>query len=130
MFRSEDGKSGFFASNRGGKDQIYIWDLQDPQFLIVGKVVNFDRNPVNNALVMLSGKNSMDSIRTDPKGNFEMPLDWNRDYEISEKKETQTTETLAISTMGLEKSDTFRVELNLEGPEFLVRGYVIDKNFK
>ena len=130
LYRSDDGKSGFFASNRGGKDQIYSWDIQDPQFLIVGKVVDFDKDPVKNALVMLSGKNSIDSILTDPKGNFEMPLDWNREYNISGKKETQTTETLAISTMGLEKSDTFRVELNLEGPEFLVRGYVIDKNSK
>jgi outer membrane protein OmpA-like peptidoglycan-associated protein len=72
----------------------------------------------------------MDSILTDPNGNFEMPLDWNRDYEISGKSNKLFTDTFAISTMGLEKSDTFRVELNLQGPEFLVRGYVIDKNSK
>jgi outer membrane protein OmpA-like peptidoglycan-associated protein/tetratricopeptide (TPR) repeat protein len=130
IYRNMDGKSGFFSSNRTGKDQIYSWEVRDPQFLIVGKVVDIDKDPVDHALVMLSSNNPMDSILTDPNGNFEMPLDWNRDYEISGKSNKLFTDTFAISTMGLEKSDTFRVELNLQGPEFLVRGYVIDKNSK
>ena len=130
LFRSVDGKNGFFSSNRGGPDQIYIWELQDPQFLIVGKVVDFDKEPVNHALVMLSSELKVDSLYTDANGNFERPIDWNSNYEVSGKSETRISDTATVSTMGLEKSDTFRVELNMEGPEYWVRGYVIDKNSK
>lgn len=130
LYRAGDGKSGFLSSNRSGKDQIYSWEVQDPQFLIVGKVVDTDKDPVKNALVILNNGKGLDSILTDPKGNFEMPLEWNRDYEVIGKSKTQTTDTATVSTMGLEKSDTFFVQLNLGGPEFWVKGYVIDKNSK
>jgi outer membrane protein OmpA-like peptidoglycan-associated protein/tetratricopeptide (TPR) repeat protein len=129
FYRNAEGMSGYFSSNRSGRDQIYTWDVTDPQFIVVGRVVDVDNDPVSNAnIVLRDGNTPVDSVKSGQGGDFSMPLDWNKDYELSGKNKTQLTDTVKLSTVGLAQSDTFTVELKLEGPEFWVLGYVVDKN--
>jgi len=131
FYRTKEGMGGYFSSNRAGKDDIYSWGVEDPEFLLVGAVYDLDKDPVADAKVVLKEDGKVvDSTKTSSSGSFEMPLDWKKDYEVTGKKETQKTDTVTASTQGKEDSETLNVELELEAPEFWVRGFVVDKETK
>lgn len=131
FYRQSNGMSGYFSSNRNGKDDIYTWQVADPEFLLVGVVTDIDKDPVADAKVVLKeGGIVVDSVKTGKKGDFEMPLDWNKDYTVSGTYKTQKTDTANASTQGKTESEVLNVELQLEGPEFLVKGIAIDLHSK
>jgi outer membrane protein OmpA-like peptidoglycan-associated protein/tetratricopeptide (TPR) repeat protein len=131
LFKNEDNMSGYFSSNRGGKDQIYHWYFTEPTFTLVGKVVDVDKKPSENTTIVLKENEIViDSIQSNNVGDFSMPLDWQKEYEIYGHNKTLLTDTANASTVGRIKSDSIMVRLELEAPEFLVKGIVIDKKSK
>ena len=131
FYREKNGLAGYLSSNRTGNDKIYSWGVHDPVFLLVGKVIDNVNDPVPYANVVLRrGNIVLDSVITDPSGEFSMPLEWKKDYEVNGSKITLKTNTVNVSTLGKTNSDTINVELILESPEFSVNGIVINKNSK
>lgn len=130
-FAMADGKSGYISSTRGGKDEIYSWKRLAPELLVVGQVIDIDKDPVMGAMVILyKDKIAVDSVTSDAKGHFEMPLVRDHNYTLRGHVENQKTDVVSLNTNGVASSRTFEVELKLEGPEFLVKGFVVDAKTK
>lgn len=128
FFKNEDAQTGYFSSNREGRDNIYYWEFNDPVFTMIGKVVDKDHEPVKGTTVVLrEGKNPVDSVKTDRKGDFTMNLEWKKEYEVSGHQKDILTDTAFASTKNIYKSDSIYVELELNLPKFTVHGIVVDK---
>ena len=131
LFKNEDNLSGYFSSNRDGKDQIYYWYFTEPTFTLIGKVVDVDHKPSENTTIVLKENEVViDSTKTNDAGDFSMPLDWQKEYEVFGHYKSLLTDTANASTVGRIKSDSILVNLELEAPEFYVKGIVIDKKSK
>lgn len=108
LILNENGKNGYFTSNRaGGKgsDDIYQFSIvkpPKPENVIVRGIVIDQRSgqPLENAEVYLTASD-LDSIKiiTQANGNFEFTLDWDKDYFFTATKPDWST--------GLDSASTF-----------------------
>lgn len=122
---SDEVQSGYISSNRKGGlggDDIYSFSLTKPQQKIVLAVSGIvkDRKKgtaISGASVSLfengsTTPNASRNIKND--GVFFFELNKETDYKIQANKEKFQSDTKFISTKGIKKSDTLRVDLSLE----------------
>ncbi|MFD0988585.1 OmpA family protein [Mariniflexile jejuense] len=111
FFMSEDGLSGYFASNRDGgvgSDDIYAYD-RTPQLKIEGTITDAKTNkPIANATVTLldSNNNQIATLQTDNNGHYEINIDRDTDYYVNTKKEDFLDKIIPVTSKGVEKSVT------------------------
>ncbi|CAH8286304.1 outer membrane protein OmpA-like peptidoglycan-associated protein [Mariniflexile fucanivorans] len=111
FFMSEDGLSGYFASNRDGgvgSDDIYAFD-RVPPLKIEGTVTDAETNtPIANATVTLldSNSNPIATLKTDENGYFDINIDRDTDYYIQVKNDAYLDNTIAITSKGINRSVT------------------------
>jgi len=111
FFMSEDGISGYFASNRDGgvgSDDIYAYHRILPLKAegIVNNAIN--NKPIPNAIVILfdANNNEIAQLETDENGYFEINIDRDTDYKMLAKQVKFEDATILLTSKNISKSAT------------------------
>ncbi|GAA4973494.1 OmpA family protein [Algibacter aquimarinus] len=110
FFMSDDGLSGFFASNRNGgvgSDDIYAYD-RIPQLKIEGTVTDENNNPIENVVVELldNDGNKIAYLETDDEGQYKINIDRDTDYKLNTKKDGFIDNIKSVTSKGIARSIT------------------------
>ncbi|WP_207428530.1 OmpA family protein [Pedobacter sp. SYSU D00535] len=112
---NEDGRTGYFSSNRRGNDDIYSFSSNPFSITLKGKVSDSKTGKaIANSRVILSGFNLKDSVSTDGNGQFSITLDKEVDYQADVKKEGYLSAQSKLTTKGIRKDSVIRVSYNLD----------------
>lgn len=126
-FISNDGKTGYFSSNReggAGDDDIYSFNDQTPAVMILaldGTVYDQKtKGSLYSVLVTLTDGNGLAVNRkvTEQNGKFFFGLTKDQDYKVEISKPGYTSALKTLSTKGLTKSDTLTMEAFLDKDKF------------
>ena len=114
----EDGKSGFFSSNRFGNDDIFQFKRIAYAVALKGVVLDSRTNrPVIGSIVLLRHNGITDTVKTDGQGQFIRPLLKETDYEVSGRMPLYIGTDAFVSTTGISTDTTLNVVLKLEKPQ-------------
>ncbi|HEX8378011.1 MAG TPA: OmpA family protein [Pedobacter sp.] len=115
LIRSDDGKSGYFSSNRAGNDDIYSYTRESYSIKIAGKIVDGRTNVAwPGSVVYLRTSEGIDTLKVDRNGNFGFELDKETDYEVIGFNPDYVTKRQFISTTGIRSDSTIRVNFMLD----------------
>jgi len=115
LIRSEDGKSGFFSSNRNGNDDIYAYTRQAYSIKLAGKILDAQTNaPWPGSQVYLRTSEGTDTLVVNAKGEFSFELDKETDYEVIGYNPDFVTKRQFISTTGIRTDSTIIVNFLLD----------------
>jgi len=126
-FISNDGKTGYFSSNReggAGDDDIYIFNDQTPAVMILaldGTVYDQkSKASLDSVLVTLTDGNGLAVNRkvTEQNGKFFFGLTKDQDYKVEISKLGYASVLKTVSTKGITKSDTLTMEAFLDKDKF------------
>jgi outer membrane protein OmpA-like peptidoglycan-associated protein len=107
FFMSEDGLSGYFASNRKGgvgSDDIYAFD-RIPLLTLEGTVYDeLSQNPISNAKVTLLNENDFKiaTLETNENGLFNINIDRDANFSIKINKEGHAEFSKKISSKNID----------------------------
>ncbi|HEY5689042.1 MAG TPA: OmpA family protein [Yeosuana sp.] len=111
FFMSEDGISGFFASNRDGgvgSDDIYAYNRILP-LKVEGTVTDIINNkPVEGAKITLfdANNNQIAYLETDENGHYEINIDRDADYKIVSSQTKYVDDSKTFTSKNIPKSTT------------------------
>jgi outer membrane protein OmpA-like peptidoglycan-associated protein/tetratricopeptide (TPR) repeat protein len=119
---TQDTFSGYINSNRkGGKggDDIYSFTYQKPKInLAVSGIITNKKTgeiiPAASVTLFSAGRVIVARQSSNNNGKFFLELDKDKDYTIVAEKPKFKSDSIALSTKGLTKSDTIAVALNME----------------
>lgn len=126
-FISNDGKTGYFSSNReggAGDDDIYSFNDQTPAVMILaldGTVCDQkSKASLDSVLVILTDGNGLAVNRkvTEQNGKFFFGLTKDQDYKVEISKLGYASVLKTLSTKGITKSDTLTMEAFLDKDMF------------
>jgi outer membrane protein OmpA-like peptidoglycan-associated protein/tetratricopeptide (TPR) repeat protein len=116
--KSDDGRSGFFSSNRAGNDDIYKFERKSYKVDLKGVVTDArTRLPVQDAKVYLRYVEGADTLTSNRTGNVAKDLAKETDYEIVVQKPGYVSTSTFITTAGIDKDSTINVPLKLSRAE-------------
>ncbi len=132
---SEENNSGYFSSNRKGGvggDDIYSFNYVKPVIILAVKGVTYNKktgeilpaaslNLYNGNRTLIGKQNSRED------GTFFFELAQNTDYKLLAQKEKFFSDSVSLTTVGINKSDTLQVKLYLD-PLFEVGKVIALKN--
>lgn len=109
-------KAGYLSSDREGVDQIYAFTMYEPLFYMDGVVTDEKELYLPNTEVfLLDLTNGEDqSTITGVDGTFGFNLRANSEYRVLGARENALTSSTSVSTMGLTRNDTIRVEVKMQ----------------
>jgi outer membrane protein OmpA-like peptidoglycan-associated protein len=114
----EDGKSGFFSSNRQGNDDIFQFRRIAYAVKLKGVVLDSKTNrPVKGSIVLLRHNGIIDTIKTDMSGEFMRPLAKETDYEVAGRMPMYISNDAFVSSVGISTDTTLNVVLKLDKPQ-------------
>ena len=120
FFMNEDGLSGYFASNRKGgvgSDDIYAFD-RTPQLTLQGTVFDeITNSPITDAKVTLLDENKFKiaELLTNEKGQFNIYLDRDSDYNVKISNDGYTEYLKDVSSKNIErKQNAISFTFNLQ----------------
>ena len=111
FFMSEDGTSGYFASNRDGgvgSDDIYAYNRVLP-LKVEGTVTDLINNkPVEHAKITLfdANNNQIAYLETDKNGHYEINIDRDADYKIVSSQTKYVDDSKTFTSKNIPKSTT------------------------
>ena len=111
FFMSEDGTSGYFASNRDGgvgSDDIYAYNRVLP-LKVEGTVTDLINNkPVEHAKITLfdANNNQIAYLETDENGHYEINIDRDTDYKIIGSQTKYVDDSKTFTSKNLPKTTT------------------------
>ncbi|MFH6769416.1 OmpA family protein [Gaetbulibacter aquiaggeris] len=111
FFMSEDGTSGFFASNRDGgvgSDDIYAYNRILP-LKVEGTVTDIINNkPVIGAKITIfdANNNQIAYLETDENGHYEINIDRDADYKIVSSQTKYVDDSKTFTSKNVPKSTT------------------------
>ena len=111
FFMSEDGTSGYFASNRDGgvgSDDIYAYNRVLP-LKVEGTVTDLINNkPVEHAKITLfdANNNQIAYLETDENGHYEINIDRDADYKIIGSQTKYVDDSKTFTSKNLPKTTT------------------------
>ena len=109
FFMSEDGLSGYFASNRHGgvgSDDIYAYDRILPLNLDGTVFDNISNNPMSNAVVKLldTNNNEIATCQTDNDGHYSININRDTDYTVKVNRDGYEAYTNIISSKSIDRN--------------------------
>ncbi|MDB5119522.1 MAG: OmpA/MotB domain protein [Sphingobacteriales bacterium] len=126
FIRSDDENSGFFSSNRSGNDDIYSFKRITYAVKLEGLVIDPRTSlPVGGSKVLLKHGKFIDTITTDSKGAFNKDLLKQMDYEVTAKNPGYFSNSIVVTTTGIETDSVINVVLKLDKPD-LSQQYVLN----
>lgn len=107
--------SGYLSSDREGTDQIYTFSTVTPIFFVEGEVTDEEGRYLPNVEVTLAELLTEEdtSVVTGPDGKFLFRLKPGSDYTIRAAEPQHLSQSRPISTRGLIRSDTLRMDFHL-----------------
>ncbi|WP_216351060.1 OmpA family protein, partial [Mucilaginibacter polytrichastri] len=124
LIRSEDGKHGFFSSNRNGNDDIYSFLHNDFEIKLHGTIVDAHTNePICYSTALLKPYGLKD-LEPDMPCSFGSLLQPETDYHVTATNYGYSTAVANFSTRGIHKDTTINIVLKITG---LKRPFDLDK---
>lgn len=118
LIMGEDGKSGFFSSNRLGSDDIFQFKRVAYAVALKGVVLDSKTNrPVVGSKVVLRHNGLVDTLQTNSRGEFAKPLLKETDYEIGARMPLYISTDAFASTVGITTDTTLNVVLKMDKPQ-------------
>lgn len=112
--QNDEGKTGFFSSNRRGNDDIYQFTKLAYNVKLKVVVTDADTNlPIIGSKVLMRHNGIVDTINTDINGEFDKVLAKETDYELSGKKMFYISKQFYASSTGIQKDSTIVVNIKL-----------------
>ncbi|TDO24072.1 OmpA family protein [Pedobacter duraquae] len=122
---SDDGKSGYFSSNRKGSDDIYNFKGSTNRLTLEGTVYDaITKIPLAGSRLLMRHLDGVDTIRTNAKGYYKRDLPRETDYEITAQKLGYVNKISFVSSVGIVGDTTLRKDIYLNKAESLQQ-YVI-----
>lgn len=111
------GEKGFFSTTRGdsrGNDNIWSFELPAQEYVIEGKVVDEQSNPISDAVVRLVSNTGLNArIQTKKDGTFRIKVDKDMECVMLATARGYLNRESKISTMGIRESQIFNVDFQL-----------------
>ena len=130
----KEDNSGYFTSNRdniNGNDGIFKLDLITQKYYVAGYVLDGSKKTaLSNTQVSISDSflDEKSNLTTNEDGYFITELTPNSNFDITAFKDGYPTKSSSITTIGLTRSDTIYLNIELTNfPEFFVKGTIKDK---
>lgn len=112
-----DRNKGYFSSDRTNTDNIYSFEMFDPEINILAKILDEETNlPIANTKIIIRNltDGTEEVIYTDKDGAFNYELIPGKKYEIATENENYFARTIDISTEGITEDTTFTESYNLK----------------
>src|SRR5690606_21783137 len=123
--RAEDGKSGFFSSNRAGNDDIYKFEQASYRVIFAGQVTDGrTRIPLGGSRILLRTLDGVDTVMTNGRGEFRLDMRKETDYEITAQKLGYVSQLVFKTSIGIDRDSVVRTDMQLFKTESLQQ-YVI-----
>lgn len=110
-------KKGYFSSNRQdpkGYDKIYSFDVPVLEFIVEGKVVDKNGDPITDAIVRIVGDNGVNAkVRVKKDGSYRYKLEKGVNYIMQASARGFLNEKGDFSTVGMRKTKSFKNDFNL-----------------
>ncbi len=114
LIKSEDGKLGYFSSNRRGNDDIYEFRRSGEVIVLEGTVTDENtRIPLANSRILMRFENGIDTLLTDAKGKFKRELPPATDYELTIGKTGYINKLSFVTSEGISKDSVIRMNFHL-----------------
>ncbi|TDQ12016.1 WD40 repeat protein [Pedobacter metabolipauper] len=118
IIRAEDGKSGFFSSNRKGNDDIYKFSKSTYSITLKGTVTDAKtRIPLPGSRILLHHLDGTDTIRTNAKGEYMKEIPAETDYEATAQKLGYVNNIGFVSSVGITQDSVVRMDIKLNKTE-------------
>ena len=115
LIKSEDGKFGYFSSNRKGNDDIYEFQRSTQLIVLEGTVTDGNtRIPLAKSRLLMRFQDGIDTLITDAKGKFKRELPLETDYEISTGKTGYISKLSFLTTQGIRKDSVILMNIQLD----------------
>ena len=114
LIRAEDGKSGFFSSNRRGSDDIYNYKKSSHVILFKGTIRDGrTKLPLAGSRLLMRHLDGADTLRVNAKGEFSKELPSDMDYELTGQKLGYINQIGFTSSVGIEKDSVINRDIYL-----------------
>jgi len=110
----EDGKSGFFSSNRKGNDDIYQFSRN--QHLLVLQGIVYDAKtklPIRQSRILMRHLDGTDTLTTDDTGAFKKIIPPQADYELTIQKVGYINQIGFVSSEGITQDSLIKKDIYL-----------------
>lgn len=118
LVKSEDGKIGFFSSNRSGSDDIYRFKRAFQLIILEGIVTDaITRIPIANSRILMRHLDGIDTLKTDRQGKYRRELPRETDYEMTGSKLGYINKLSFVTSQGIEVDSVIRHDIILNRTE-------------
>ncbi|MDD3079048.1 MAG: OmpA family protein [Paludibacter sp.] len=108
---------GFFSSNRGetrGYDALYTFELPVFEYVVEGKIMDDNSNPIPDAIVRLVGTNGLNvKVQAKKDGTYKIKLDKDIDCVMMTSARGYLNSSKSVSTQGVKKSEVYTRDFKL-----------------
>lgn len=110
-------EKGYFTSNRGevrGYDALWSFELTSNEYLLEGKVLDEQKNPISDAVIRLVSSTGMNArLLTKKDGSYRIKLEKDMDCVMMASARGYLNSENKLSTNGLKESKTFTIDFIL-----------------
>lgn len=118
LIKANDGKSGYFSTNRTGNDNIFHFSRSTHLITLRGTVKDFKTDlPLAGTRILLRTLDGVDTLRAGPRGEFTKELLKETDYELIAQKLGYANVMLFTSTVGIDKDSVINLDIKLRKAE-------------
>jgi outer membrane protein OmpA-like peptidoglycan-associated protein len=122
----DDGKGGYFSSNRKGTDDIFAFNRSTNLILLKGIVFDATTKiPLRNSRIVMRHLNGADTLRTDSSGKYQSVLPKDLEYELTAEKIGYVKKLSFVSSVGIDRDSTLNHDIFLQRTE-TAQQYVFD----
>ncbi len=115
LIKSEDGRLGFFSSNRRGNDDIYQFNRAFQLIILEGTVTDaITRIPLINTKIYMRHQDGTDTLQTDANGKYKRELPLEMDYELRANRPGYIDKLSFVTSQGITVDSVIRRDIKLD----------------
>jgi outer membrane protein OmpA-like peptidoglycan-associated protein len=112
---SDDGKSGYFSSNRKGNDDIYQFNRTSNVITLKGTVYDaFTKVPLTNTRILMRRLAGVDTLLTNADGQYKRLIPGDTEYELTAGKKSYVNKISFVSSVGITGDTTLFHDIYLD----------------
>ncbi len=125
LIKSNDGKIGYFSSNRRGNDDIYQFKRASNLIILEGTVTDaITRIPLANSRILMRHLDGIDTLKTNAQGKYTRVLPIETDYEMITAKVGYVNDFDFTTSSGITVDTVIKKDIQLSRTE-LRQQYVL-----
>ena len=114
LTKREDGRIGYFSSNRRGNDDIYEFKRSSQLIILEGTVSDgITRIPLANSRLLMRYADGIDTLITDAKGKFRRELPKETDFETTAGKTGYINKLGFVTSQGIDQDSLIVMNIQL-----------------